>query len=1060
VNFPNDSHPFAPVPPPRPAAPGAVPDAAPEPIDKALRLEKALGAASISIRGARTHNLKNIDLDIPRNRLVVITGLSGSGKSSLAFDTLYAEGQRRYVESLSTYARQFLQLMDKPDVDMIEGLSPAISIEQKATSHNPRSTVGTVTEIHDYLRLLFARAGTPYCPVHDLPLQAQSVAEMVDAVLGLPEDTRLMILAPVARERKGEFVELFAEMQAQGYVRFRVNGAIHEFDDLPRLKKTEKHTIDVVIDRLKVRLDKEAVPAEGAEAVSDAAPAPAPALRQRLAESFEAALRLADGRAVALEMDAGHEHLFSAKFSCPVCSYSLSEMEPRLFSFNSPVGACPCCDGLGHRDFFDPARVVAFPSLSLASGAVKGWDRRNAYYFSMLESLAGHYRFDLDTAFEDLPENVRQVVLHGSGEEEIRFSYTLDSGQNAGKKVSKKHPFEGIITNFERRYRETDSSVVREELARYRSLQPCPDCGGTRLRREARHVYLVGSAAGDNASPRKALHDISRATLRESFAYFSTLAMQGAKAEIAAKVVREIGLRLKFLNDVGLNYLSLDRSAETLSGGESQRIRLASQIGSGLTGVMYVLDEPSIGLHQRDNDRLIGTLKHLRDIGNSVLVVEHDEDMIRAADHVIDMGPGAGIHGGQVMAQGTFEEVQANPASLTGRYLSGDLTIAVPARRTPWLPTLRPAPADEKKKPARFAPSPAAERRAAREAVHQATLGEVQALRVVNASGHNLKGVSVEFPVGLLTCVTGVSGSGKSTLVNDTLYTAVARTLYRAHEEPAPHEAIEGIEHFDKVINVDQSPIGRTPRSNPATYTGLFTPIRELMAEMNTARERGYGAGRFSFNVAGGRCEACQGDGMVKVEMHFLPDVYVPCDVCHGQRYNRETLEVQYKGKNIAQILDLTVEAAAEFFKAVPAIARKLQTLLDVGLSYIKLGQAATTLSGGEAQRVKLALELSKRDTGRTLYILDEPTTGLHFADIDLLLKVLHQLRDAGNTIVIIEHNLDVIKTADWLIDMGPEGGAGGGRVVGVGTPEDIAAHPESHTGRYLQRLLPAAQAR
>ncbi|AYQ30356.1 excinuclease ABC subunit A [Polaromonas sp. SP1] len=999
-------------------------------------LAQALAAQRISIRGARTHNLKNIDLDIPRNQLVVITGLSGSGKSSLAFDTLYAEGQRRYVESLSTYARQFLQLMDKPDVDMIEGLSPAISIEQKATSHNPRSTVGTVTEIHDYLRLLFARAGTPFCPIHDLPLQAQSVSEMVDTVLALPEDTKLMILAPVARDRKGEFVDVFAEMQSQGYVRFRVDGTAYEYDDLPKLKKTEKHNIDVVIDRIKVRAD----------------------MQQRLAESFEAALRLADGKAIALEMDTDKEHLFSARFSCPVCDYSLSEMEPRLFSFNSPVGACPTCDGLGHMEFFDPARVVAFPSLSLASGAVKGWDRRNGYYFSMLESLAKHYKFDIDTAFEDLPENVQQVVLHGSGEEEIKFSYVMDSGNFAGKKITKKHPFEGVITNFERRYRDTDSAAVREELARYRSVQPCPDCEGTRLRTEARHVYLVG-APEDGSDPlarshRKAIYEISHATLRESFDYFNALKMQGAKAEIAAKVVREIGLRLKFLNDVGLNYLSLDRSAETLSGGESQRIRLASQIGSGLTGVMYVLDEPSIGLHQRDNDRLIGTLKHLRDIGNSVLVVEHDEDMIRAADHVIDMGPGAGIHGGRVMAQGTFEEVRDNPASLTGQYLAQTLKIAVPQRRTPWLPTVKAVEAAEKKKVSRFPQSPAAERRAAREAVHQATLGDMQALRVINATGHNLKGVSVEFPVGLLTCVTGVSGSGKSTLVNDTLYAAVARTLYRAHEEPAAHEAIEGIEHFDKVINVDQSPIGRTPRSNPATYTGLFTPIRELMAEMNTARERGYGAGRFSFNVAGGRCEACQGDGVVKVEMHFLPDVYVPCDVCKGMRYNRETLEVQYKGKNIAQILDLTVEVAAEFFKAVPTISRKLHTLLDVGLSYIKLGQAATTLSGGEAQRVKLALELSKRDTGRTLYILDEPTTGLHFADIDLLLKVLHQLRDAGNTIVVIEHNLDVIKTADWLVDMGPEGGAGGGTVVGVGTPEDIAANPASHTGRYLARLL------
>ena len=1067
MNFPNDSKSFASP----PTGVSAQVNDAGDTTDKALRLEKSFGTQHISIRGARTHNLKNIDLDIPRNQLVVITGLSGSGKSSLAFDTLYAEGQRRYVESLSTYARQFLQLMDKPDVDMIEGLSPAISIEQKATSHNPRSTVGTVTEIHDYLRLLFARAGTPFCPLHDLPLQAQSVAEMVDAVLALPEDTRLMILAPVARERKGEFVDLFEAMQAQGYVRFRVDGETCEFDALPRLKKTEKHTIDVVIDRVKVRADS------GRPPEPETGAAPPPALRQRLAESFEAALRLAEGRAIALEMDTGKEHLFSAKFSCPVCSYSLSEMEPRLFSFNSPVGACPCCDGLGHREFFDPARVVAFPSLSLASGAVKGWDRRNAYYFSMLESLANHYQFDIDTAFEELPENVCQVVLHGSGDEDIKFSYITDSGpqtpgrpkaadspaggseargpsSNVGKKVSKKHPFEGVISNFERRYRETDSSAVRDELARYRSVQPCPDCGGTRLRLEARHVYLVGTAEGEeNAPQRKAIYEISQLTLRECFNYFSTLKMHGAKAEIAAKVVREIGLRLKFLNDVGLNYLSLDRSAETLSGGESQRIRLASQIGSGLTGVMYVLDEPSIGLHQRDNDRLIGTLKHLRDIGNSVLVVEHDEDMIRAADHVIDMGPGAGIHGGRVMAQGTFEQVRDNPASLTGKYLARTLKIAVPRHRTPWLPTVKNARAFDKTK-SRFAPSPAAERRAAREAAHQATLGEMQALRVINATGHNLQNVSAEFPVGLLTCVTGVSGSGKSTLVNDTLYAAVARTLYRAHEEPAPHEAIEGIEHFDKVINVDQSPIGRTPRSNPATYTGLFTPIRELMAEMNTARERGYGAGRFSFNVAGGRCEACQGDGVVKVEMHFLPDVYVPCDVCHGQRYNRETLEVQYKGKNIAQILDLTVEIAAEFFKAVPTIARKLHTLLDVGLSYIKLGQAATTLSGGEAQRVKLALELSKRDTGRTLYILDEPTTGLHFADIDLLLKVLQHLRDAGNTIVVIEHNLDVIKTADWVIDMGPEGGAGGGRVVGVGTPEDIAANPDSHTGHYLQRLL------
>ena len=1001
-----------------------------EAADSGTYLAAAL-AQRISIRGARTHNLKNIDLDIPRNQLVVITGLSGSGKSSLAFDTLYAEGQRRYVESLSAYARQFLQLMDKPDVDVIEGLSPAISIEQKATSHNPRSTVGTVTEIHDYLRLLFARAGTPYCPIHELPLQSQTVSQMVDAVLALPPDTRLMVLAPVARDRKGEFIDVFAEMQARGYVRFRVDGQPYEFDALPKLKKTEKHDIDVVIDRLKVRPD----------------------IQQRLAESFEAALRLADGRAIAVEMDgatpdgAPREHWFNAKFACPVCNHSISELEPRLFSFNSPVGACPTCDGLGHMEFFDPARVVAFPSLSLASGAIKGWDRRNAYYFALIENLAKHYQFNVDAPFEQLPEATRDIVLHGSGEEDIRFSYTMESGSSAGRKVTRKHPFEGIIPNMERRYRETDSVAVREELARYRSMQPCPDCRGTRLRSEARHVKV---GEGEQA---RAIFEIGHATLRESFEYFKALKLRGAKAEIADKVVREIGARLKFLNDVGLNYLSLDRSAETLSGGEAQRIRLASQIGSGLTGVMYVLDEPSIGLHQRDNDRLIGTLKHLRDIGNSVLVVEHDEDMIRAADHVIDLGPGAGIHGGRVMAQGTYEDVKATPGSLTGQYLSGAKSIALPARRTAWLPVLAAA-RGEVRAPSRFPPSPAAVRRAEREAAHQATLGPLQEIRVLGATGNNLQRVSVAFPVGLFTCVTGVSGSGKSTLVNDTLYAAVARTLYRAHEEPAPHEAIEGIEHFDKVINVDQSPIGRTPRSNPATYTGLFTPIRELMAEVPMAKERGYGPGRFSFNVAGGRCEACEGDGMVKVEMHFLPDVYVACDVCKGQRYNRETLEVQWKGRNIAQILAMTVEDAHLFLKPVPTIARKLQTLLDVGLSYIQLGQAATTLSGGEAQRVKLALELSKRDTGRTLYILDEPTTGLHFADIDLLLKVLHQLRDAGNTIVVIEHNLDVIKTADWLIDMGPEGGAGGGQVVGVGTPEAISANPDSHTGRYLKRLL------
>jgi len=948
----------------------------------------------ISVRGARTHNLKNIDLDIPRNQLVVITGLSGSGKSSLAFDTLYAEGQRRYVESLSAYARQFLQLMDKPDVDLIEGLSPAISIEQKATSHNPRSTVGTVTEIHDYLRLLFARAGTPYCPDHDLPLQAQTVSQMVDAVLALPEDTKLMVLAPIAREKKGEFEKVFEQMQALGYVRFRINGQTFEVEDLPTLKKTEKHNIDVVVDRLKVRSEADAKARD--------------ALRQRLAESFEAALQLAEHRAVALEMDTGTEHLFNAKFSCPVCHYSISELEPRLFSFNSPMGACPTCDGIGTMEFFDPERVVAFPSLSLASGAIKGWDRRNGFYFSMLESLAKHYQFDIETPFEKLSAAHQQVLLHGSGDEEIKFSYTMESGASQGKKVSKKHPFEGIIPNMTRRYRETDSSVVREDLARYRSTQPCTSCHGTRLKREARHVRI-----GEGAQAR-AIYEISHITLGESQQYFQGLQLHGAKAEIADKVVREIASRLKFLNDVGLNYLSLDRSADTLSGGEAQRIRLASQIGSGLTGVMYVLDEPSIGLHQRDNDRLIGTLQHLRDIGNSVLVVEHDEDMIRVADHVIDMGPGAGVHGGRVMAQGTCADILAAPESITGQYMSGRKKIAIPKR-------------------------------------HKAGQDFIE---IVGASGNNLKNVNVKFPVGLLTCVTGVSGSGKSTLVNDTLYTAAAHQIHRAHDEAAAHEAILGLAHFDKVINVDQSPIGRTPRSNPATYTGLFTHIRELMAEVPAARERGYGPGRFSFNVAGGRCEACQGDGVVKVEMHFLPDVYVPCDVCHGMRYNRETLEVNYKSQNIAQILNMTVEEAAAFFSAVPSIARKLQTLLDVGLSYIRLGQSATTLSGGEAQRVKLALELSKRDTGRTLYILDEPTTGLHFADIDLLLKVLHQLRDAGNTIVVIEHNLDVIKTADWLIDMGPEGGAGGGTVVGEGTPEQLAKNKTSFTGKYLARLL------
>jgi len=1020
--------------------------------DDSRYLGARLAHSRIAIRGARTHNLKNIDLDIPRHQLVVITGLSGSGKSSLAFDTLYAEGQRRYVESLSAYARQFLGRLDKPDVDLIEGLSPAISIEQKATSHNPRSTVGTVTEIHDYLRLLYARAGTPFCPDHNLPLAAQTVSQMVDAVLALPEDTRLMVLAPVARGKKGEFVELFAQMQALGYVRFRVDGQMYEHETLPALAKNEKHDIDVVIDRIKVRAG----------------------LQQRLAESIEAALRVGgnegNGRVLALEMDTGKEHLFSSKFSCPVCSYALAELEPRLFSFNSPQGACPSCDGLGLHEVFDVERVVAFPTLSLASGAIKGWDRRNGYYFAMLESLGRHYQFDIEQPFESLPEAVRQVVLYGSGDEEIAFKYELASGENAGKMVTKKHPFEGILPNMTRRYRETDSSIVRDELARYQSVQPCPDCHGARLRREARFVR-VGD--GDQA---RAIQDISQVTLSEAHAWFTTVQLTGAKADIAARVIQEISTRLQFLNDVGLTYLSLARSAETLSGGEAQRIRLASQIGSGLTGVMYVLDEPSIGLHQRDNDRLIATLQHLRDIGNSVIVVEHDEDMMRAADQIIDMGPGAGVHGGQIMAQGRYADICAHPQSLTGQYLSGQKSIAVPARRTPWLPVLAStvgapvgkAVADksgsqfptvrtslEKKPSGKASSTSSAKGRSAQEAAPAPVDPHaVQSLRLVGASGHNLRDVTVDFPVGLFTCVTGVSGSGKSTLVNDTLYAAAAHKINRAQGDVAPYREIEGLDYFDKVINVDQSPIGRTPRSNPATYTGLFTPIRELMAETNTAKERGYGPGRFSFNVAGGRCEACQGDGMVKVEMHFLPDIYVPCDICHGQRYNRETLQVQWKGRNIAQILEMTVEDAHDFFRDVPTIARKLQTLLDVGLSYIRLGQSATTLSGGEAQRVKLAQELSKRDTGRTLYILDEPTTGLHFADIDLLLKVLHQLRDAGNTIVVIEHNLDVIKTADWVIDMGPEGGAGGGQLVAQGTPEQVAANPASHTGRYLAPYL------
>ena len=934
----------------------------------------------IRIRGARTHNLKNINLDLPRNQLIVITGLSGSGKSSLAFDTLYAEGQRRYVESLSAYARQFLQLMEKPDVNLIEGLSPAISIEQKATSHNPRSTVGTVTEIHDYLRLLFARAGTPYCPEHNQPLAAQTVSQMVDTVLALPAETKLMILAPVVANRKGEQLDLFAELRAQGFARVRVDGTVYEIDAVPKLAKTHKHHVDVVVDRLKVRDD----------------------MRQRLAESFETALRHAEGRAMALEMDSGAEHLFSAKFACPVCAYALQELEPRLFSFNNPMGACPKCDGLGVIQFFDPKRVVTQPSVSLAGGAIRGWDKKNQFYFQIIESLAAHYGFSVDTPWNDLPEEFRTLVLYGSGRTEINFRYLNERGT----RFDRSHTFEGIIPNLERRYRGSDSNAVREELARYISNSACPSCAGTRLRVEARHVRV-----GD-----KTLHEISRLPLGEARNYFNCLQLAGARAQVAEKILKEITARLSFLINVGLDYLCLERSAETLSGGEAQRIRLASQIGSGLTGVMYVLDEPSIGLHQRDNDRLLQTLKNLRDMGNSVLVVEHDEDAIRSADYVVNIGPGAGVHGGFIVAQGTPAEVQANPLSMTGDYLAGRKSISAPKSR-------RPRQADKM-------------------------------LSVVGACGNNLKDVTLEIPGGLLTCITGVSGSGKLTLINDTLYAAAARHLYGSTTEPAPYKEIVGLDLFDKVINVDQAPIGRTPRSNPATYTGLLTPIRELFSQVPESRVRGYGPGRFSFNVKGGRCEACQGDGMIKVEMHFLPDIYVPCDVCHGKRYNRETLEVQYKGKNIYDILGMTVEQAREFFDPVPVIARKLQTLVDVGLSYITLGQSATTLSGGEAQRVKLALELSKRDTGRTLYILDEPTTGLHFQDIEMLLSVLQRLANNGNTIVVIEHNLDVIKTADWIVDLGPEGGDGGGRILVAGTPEQVVKCKASHTGRFLKPML------
>ncbi|MDW7653518.1 MAG: excinuclease ABC subunit UvrA [Nitrosomonadaceae bacterium] len=934
----------------------------------------------IKIRGARTHNLKNINLDLPRNKLIVITGLSGSGKSSLAFDTLYAEGQRRYVESLSTYARQFLQLMEKPDVDLIEGLSPAIAIEQRATSHNPRSTVGTVTEIHDYMRLLFARAGDPQCPDHGTTLTAQSVSQMVDYVLQLPVDTRLMILSPLIIDRKGEQADLFDELRAQGFMRLRIDGKVYAIDALPKLQKNKKHIVEVVIDRLKVSSD----------------------LKQRLAESFETALRHADGRALVMEVDSGHMHLFSAKFSCPICSYSLPELEPRLFSFNSPMGACPKCDGLGQVTFFDSKRIVAFPHLSLASGAIKGWDQRNQFYFHMLVSLSRHYNFDLEIPFEELSTDIQQIILRGSEKEKILFLYLNESGS----KNHREHIFEGIIPNLERRYKETDSLAVREELGKYLNSQSCSACSGTRLCREARHVQVGG----------RAIYEINALSLKEAQTFFDQMRLIGNKHVIAERIVKEISGRLLFLNNVGLDYLSLDRSADTLSGGESQRIRLASQIGSGLTGVMYVLDEPSIGLHQRDNGRLLETLKNLRDLGNSVIVVEHDQDAILAADYVVDMGPGAGEHGGSIVAQGAPEIIKKDLDSLTGKYLSGKLIIALPERRT-------------KPKNNRW-------------------------LVIEGASGNNLKNVTFSLPVGLFVCVTGVSGSGKSTLINNTLYNAMARHLYGSNAEPSPYRNLDGLAFFDKVINMDQSPIGRTPRSNPATYTGLFTPIRELFSDTPQARERGYGPGRFSFNVKGGRCEVCQGDGAIKVEMHFLPDIYVSCDVCHGKRYNRETLEILYKDKNINEILHMTVEQAYKFFNSIPVVARKLKTLLEVGLGYIKIGQSATTLSGGEAQRVKLSLELSKRDTGRTLYVLDEPTTGLHFQDIDLLLKVLHRLRDNGNTVVVIEHNLDVIKTADWVIDLGPEGGEYGGHIIAEGTPEEVAENKMSFTGYYLRTAL------
>ena len=938
---------------------------------------------TIDIRGARTHNLKNINLIIPRDKLIVITGLSGSGKSSLAFDTLYAEGQRRYVESLSAYARQFLSLMEKPDVDSIEGLSPAISIEQKSTSHNPRSTVGTITEIYDYLRLLFARVGEPRCPDHDVPLTAKTISQMVDKVLSLPEESKMMLLAPVVKNRKGEHVKLLDSLAAQGYIRARIDGEICDLSDPPELALQKKHTIEVVVDRFKVRSD----------------------LATRLAESFETALELSGGTAVVADMDnpKAEELVFSANFACPHCGYSVPELEPRLFSFNNPAGACPTCDGLGVQQFFDESRVVQNESISLAGGAVKGWDRRNFYYYQMLTSLAKHYKFDIETPYEDLPQKIKDIVMHGSGKEEIEFQYMNDRGDV----VIRKHPFEGILNNMARRYKETESMSVREELAKNISNRPCADCGGSRLRPEARNVYI-----GNINLPQ-----ISEKSIGESLEFFQGLTLTGQKAQIAEKILKEIRERLEFLVNVGLNYLSLSRSAETLSGGEAQRIRLASQIGAGLVGVMYVLDEPSIGLHQRDNERLLNTLIHLRNLGNTVIVVEHDEDAIREADHIIDIGPGAGVHGGQVIAQGTAKEIMANPNSITGKFLSGEEKIEIPKKRT--------------------------------------ALDKSKLLKLKGATGNNLKGVNLEIPVGLFTCITGVSGSGKSTLINDTLFPLAQNALNRAEKTDfAPYKSIEGLEYFDKVIDINQSPIGRTPRSNPATYTGLFTPIRELFAGVPEARARGYNPGRFSFNVRGGRCEACQGDGVLKVEMHFLPDVYVPCDQCKGKRYNRETLEIRYKGKTIHQVLDMTVEEAREFFDAIPMIARKLQTLMDVGLSYIRLGQSSTTLSGGEAQRVKLATELSKRDTGKTLYILDEPTTGLHFADIKQLLDVLHRLRDQGNTIVVIEHNLDVIKTADWIVDLGPEGGSGGGQIIATGTPEEVAKVKGSHTARFLKDIL------